>query len=345
MSRWFRHYAGLCRDEKLVGVAIKSRQPVERVVWIWAAILESAAELDDGGRYELDHGEIGYFLRAEEADIASIETALSAAGRVDAGCVSKWKDRQFQADRTGGKTRGSETYVYFIGADWGSAVKIGFSRNPWSRVLEFQTGSPTKLSVLAAFKTSTNSEIDIHTLLAGYRRSGEWFELPQAAMLVIENAATGKKSTYEDLLVTLRSVLRSATNTETETEVPVANATGPVQQTEKPALSPADQLWTDGIATLETMHVAAPKARSMVGKWLKDTGGDAGRVHWAIGEASIHGTGDPIPYIARVLSDRSTTPRGPPFRQAKRNTGLEGLQEIVERTQGNEHQQTLRIAG
>ena len=30
MSRWFRHYAGLCRDEKLVSVAIKSKQPIER---------------------------------------------------------------------------------------------------------------------------------------------------------------------------------------------------------------------------------------------------------------------------------------------------------------------------
>jgi uncharacterized protein YdaU (DUF1376 family) len=115
-------------------------------------------------------------------------------------------------------------------------------------------------------------------------------------------------------------------------EEPVANATGPEQQLEKPALSPADQLWTDGIATLETMHVAAPKARSMVGKWLKDTGGDAGRVHWAIGEASLHGSGDPIPYIARVLSDRSTTPRGPPFREARNNRSLiDGLDEIQRR--------------
>ena len=57
MSRWFRHYAGLARDDKLVRAAMKSKQPVERVVWVWCAILESAAEIDDGGRYELDHAE------------------------------------------------------------------------------------------------------------------------------------------------------------------------------------------------------------------------------------------------------------------------------------------------
>lgn len=100
MSRWFRHYAGLCRDEKLVGVAIKSRQPVERVVWIWAAILESAAEIDDNGRYSLDAAEVAYFLRADEGDILAVEAALQTAGRVAGGAVVKWGNRQFTSDRS-----------------------------------------------------------------------------------------------------------------------------------------------------------------------------------------------------------------------------------------------------
>lgn len=345
MSRWFRHYAGMMRDDKLVRVAVKSKQTVERVTWIWGAILESAAEIDDGGRYEIDHEEIAYFLRAEVDDIAAIEAALAVAGRVEDGRVAKWKDRQFQADRTGGKSRGSEPYVYFIGSAWGEAVKVGFSRNPWSRVLEFQTGSPTKLSVLAAFKASTNSEIDIHTMLAEYRRSGEWFELPQTATRVIEGAATGKKATYEELVGLLRATLRSATNTETETEtdIQLADANCRPEPAPKPAVSLVDQLWTDGILTLETMHVVPPKARSMVGKWLKDTGSDAGRVLWAINEAQIHGSGDPIPYITRVLSDRSTQP-APPHRQAKPNSLLDGLEEIENLRFGNNVQPFARIA-
>ena len=43
MSRWFRHYAGMMRDDKLVRAAIKSKQSIERVLWIWGAVLESAA--------------------------------------------------------------------------------------------------------------------------------------------------------------------------------------------------------------------------------------------------------------------------------------------------------------
>jgi hypothetical protein len=100
MSRWFRHYAGLCRDEKLVGVALKAKQPVERVIWVWCAILESAAEIDNDGRYSLDAAEVAYFLRADEADILSIESGLANAARVASGSVVKWSNRQFKSDRS-----------------------------------------------------------------------------------------------------------------------------------------------------------------------------------------------------------------------------------------------------
>ncbi len=100
MSRWFRHYAGMMRDDKLVRVAIKSKQTVERVVWIYGAILESAAEIDDDGRYDLDSAEIAYFLRADEADVDAVLVALGDAGRVVEGRVVKWGSRQFSSDRS-----------------------------------------------------------------------------------------------------------------------------------------------------------------------------------------------------------------------------------------------------
>lgn len=100
MSRWFRHYAGMMRDDKLVRVAIRSKQTIERVCWIWGAILESAAEIDDNGRYDLDAPEIAYFLRADQSDVDAILGALSDAGRVADSCVVKWSNRQFQSDRS-----------------------------------------------------------------------------------------------------------------------------------------------------------------------------------------------------------------------------------------------------
>jgi hypothetical protein len=105
MSRWFRHYAGLMRDEKLVRVALKAGQPVERVLWVWGAILESAAEIDDGGRFDMEAGEVAYFLRADEADIVSILDGLTAMGRICEDFVVKWGDRQFQSDRSAERQR------------------------------------------------------------------------------------------------------------------------------------------------------------------------------------------------------------------------------------------------
>jgi hypothetical protein len=100
VSRWFRHYAGMMRDDKLVRVSIRTRQTVERVVWVYAAILESAAEIDDNGRYDFDAAEAAYFLRADEADIHAIEAGLADAGRISSGAVVKWSDRQFKSDRS-----------------------------------------------------------------------------------------------------------------------------------------------------------------------------------------------------------------------------------------------------
>lgn len=98
MSRWFRHYAGMMRDEKLVRVAVKAKQPVERVVWAWGAILESAAEINDAGRYEFDVGEAAYFLRCDETDLVDIIAGLIHLGRLVDGVVARWSERQFDSD-------------------------------------------------------------------------------------------------------------------------------------------------------------------------------------------------------------------------------------------------------
>lgn len=229
MSRWFRHYAGMMRDEKLVGVALRAKQPVERVIWVWGAILESAAEINDAGRYEFDAAEVAYFLRADEADIAAILGALTNASRLADGVVVNWRSRQFQADRTGGTSRSSDgiNYVYVVGTTWNSVVKIGFSKNPWARLTEFQTGSSEKLSVLATFRTDDNSGIDIHTVLKVFRQHGEWFALPPHITAILKDAPKGTK--YVDIVAQLRSsLLRSATPTTTEAETET--------ETDKPSL-------------------------------------------------------------------------------------------------------------
>ena len=105
MSRWFRHYAGMVRDDKLVRAALRSKQTVERVVWVWGAILESAGEINDDGKFDLDIAEIAYFLRADEADIRSILDSLHQLDRIHENRVAKWGDRQFQSDQSADRVR------------------------------------------------------------------------------------------------------------------------------------------------------------------------------------------------------------------------------------------------
>jgi hypothetical protein len=93
----------MMRDEKLVRAAVRAKQPVERAVWVWGAMLESASEVNDGGRYELDPAEVAYFLRCDAGDIVSIENALVDLGRVRDGLVVQWAERQFESD--GSKAR------------------------------------------------------------------------------------------------------------------------------------------------------------------------------------------------------------------------------------------------
>ena len=100
MSRWFRHYAGMMRDDKLVRVAIKSKQPIERVLWVWGAILESAAELNTDGRFSIDPAEVARFLAVDAKAIRSIIKALDAASHTNDGAIVRWNNRQFKSDRS-----------------------------------------------------------------------------------------------------------------------------------------------------------------------------------------------------------------------------------------------------
>lgn len=90
----------MMRDDKLVRVALQSKQMVERVLWVWGAILESAAEINDGGRFDFDPAEAAYFLRSDEGDIRAIIDALAAVQRLDGDRVVNWSARQFESDRS-----------------------------------------------------------------------------------------------------------------------------------------------------------------------------------------------------------------------------------------------------
>lgn len=100
MHRWFRHYAGMTRDEKLLAAAMGSGQPLERVVWLWCAILEDAAERQEGGAFHVDLRALAWLLHCEQAELARIMEALATGGRIAGGKVIAWGVRQFESDKS-----------------------------------------------------------------------------------------------------------------------------------------------------------------------------------------------------------------------------------------------------
>lgn len=69
------------------------------------------------------------------------------------------------------------------------------------------------------------------------------------------------------------------------------------------ALSIKDRLWMDGPLAMQGLGEDTNKSRKMIGRWLRQTSADAGRVLWAIEEAVRAGSGDPIAYVSRILAE------------------------------------------
>lgn len=99
MSRWFRHYAGMCADPKFGGIARRAKVGRDRVVFVFSCILESASERNNGGSYEWDADAVADLLNCETDEIQRVHAELEASGLVEAGHISSWAKRQFESDK------------------------------------------------------------------------------------------------------------------------------------------------------------------------------------------------------------------------------------------------------
>lgn len=65
--------------------------------------------------------------------------------------------------------------IYFIQAGSGP-IKIGFSKDVSSRLMDLQVASPANLSLLATIEGYPEDETAVHCQFDGYRIRGEWFQ-------------------------------------------------------------------------------------------------------------------------------------------------------------------------
>jgi len=99
MSRWFRHYVGMCSDPKFGGIARRAKVPRDRVVFVFAFILEGAAEQNDGGVFQWDADAVADLLNCDTVEIERVYAELTAAFLIGNGSVMKWASRQYE-DKT-----------------------------------------------------------------------------------------------------------------------------------------------------------------------------------------------------------------------------------------------------
>lgn len=71
------------------------------------------------------------------------------------------------------------SFLYIIGNIEHSIFKIGYSKNPYHRIKNLQTGNPIPLKVLWSQELNEQNikflEKEVHKLLSYKRTNGEWF--------------------------------------------------------------------------------------------------------------------------------------------------------------------------
>lgn len=65
--------------------------------------------------------------------------------------------------------------IYFIRNDEADCIKIGHSRQPWTRLSTLQVGSPSPLRIVGLVAAAIKIESIIHEWHFQERRRGEWF--------------------------------------------------------------------------------------------------------------------------------------------------------------------------
>lgn len=277
MSRWFRHYAGMCRDDKLVSAALRSKQTVERVVWVWSAILESAAELNDEGRYAVDAEELAWFLRCKTPPIAAVFDALEATGRIGDGRVCSWSKRQYKVDSSADRVKRYRSARKDAGlvAQWQPSPALRhevYAADGYQCVYCKSSDDLTIDHKIPEMHGGTNDRDNLHTACRkcnAKKRDLTHDEFIARNPVTVTVGVTGNGD-----------VTPQRKSTETDVRLSEDN---------RAEADPDKKFWSDAKAYL------GPSKASLIGKWVKDHGREA--TASAIAAAQVERAVDPVQFI------------------------------------------------
>ena len=92
--KWFRWWHGTTTDPKFGGIATKTGQTRERVLFVWTALCESASENEaDRGTYDCDPSDIAATLGCDLAHVEAIIAAFESRAMVAGKRICAWDNR------------------------------------------------------------------------------------------------------------------------------------------------------------------------------------------------------------------------------------------------------------
>jgi hypothetical protein len=105
MARWYRAYEGTTTDPKLAEAAMIAGASRSVVIATWHAILEACATANAGGDFDLPPRRVAVLLVEPISLIEQTFGALSELGLIAGNTVVRWRERQYESDKSAARTR------------------------------------------------------------------------------------------------------------------------------------------------------------------------------------------------------------------------------------------------
>lgn len=105
----------------------------------------------------------------------------------------KDKQERINAQKEKSKQSNENDYVYIIGNKKEGICKIGYSKNPFKRLKELQTGCPYKLEIFVVVRGNISTESLLQKKYKKYKSNGEWFFYKEDLKKSIESIENTEK--------------------------------------------------------------------------------------------------------------------------------------------------------
>lgn len=105
MSRWYRAYEGTVTDAKLGEIAMVAECSRSVAIAAWHAVMESAACVNDGGRFDTTPRRVAVVLCEPIAVIERVFAEMTSLGMIDGQLIGAWKRRQYESDSSTERSR------------------------------------------------------------------------------------------------------------------------------------------------------------------------------------------------------------------------------------------------